>query len=184
MKNGNGGLYIRLSARHRLYLELSIEIISGILQIVYKIPFENNQAGEITGLSPDELIDRVIIGPTQFPAAMFGAILEALQGARCDQSCRTHILFANSCSHLIGANMTGSLSLRDHPGDLVRLLCAKCGRAGKYPKENLIARYGGNIPLPDLREEIAQCVRARKMHDMCGVHYTGLAMTAASSSPG
>ena len=30
------------------------------------------------------------------------------------------------------------------------------------------------IRLPDLREEIAQCGRARQMHDACKVHYVGL----------
>ena len=68
--------------------------------------------------------------------------------------------------------MTGSLSLRDHPGDLVRLTCEK--RAGQCRKENLIAQFGPDIPLPDLRVEIARCEREGKMHDMCGMHYEGL----------
>ena len=70
--------------------------------------------------------------------------------------------------------MTGSLQLREYPADMVRLSCAKCGRAGQYRKQNLIERYGADIRLPDLREEIAHYDRARKMHDMCGVHYLGL----------
>ena len=48
--------------------------------------------------------------------------------------------------------MSGSLQLRDYPADLVRLSCA-CGRKGHYRKQNLIARYGADIRLPDLREE-------------------------------
>jgi hypothetical protein len=51
--------------------------------------------------------------------------------------------------------MTGSLPLRDYPGEIVRLSCAKCGRAGHYRKQNLIEHYGRDIRLPDLREEIA-----------------------------
>ena len=70
--------------------------------------------------------------------------------------------------------MAGSLSLRDHPRDLVRLTCEKCGRAGRYRKENLIVQFGPNIPLPDLRVEIPKCERQGKMHDACGVHYKGL----------
>ena len=70
--------------------------------------------------------------------------------------------------------MTGSLTLAQHPGDLVRLACDKCGRSGRYQKQKLIERFGTDIRLPDLREEIAQCERARSMHDMCGVHYVGL----------
>ena len=68
----------------------------------------------------------------------------------------------------------GSLTLSEHPGDLVRLACEKCGRSGQYRKTKLIERYGAGIRLPDLREEIAQCERARKMHDACRVHYVGL----------
>jgi len=37
--------------------------------------------------------------------------------------------------------MTGSLSLSLHPGDLVRLACEKCGRAGVYRKAQLIERF-------------------------------------------
>ena len=35
-------------------------------------------------------------------------------------------------------------------------------------------RYGADIRLPDLREEIAQCERRRKMYDRCMVHYVDL----------
>ena len=70
--------------------------------------------------------------------------------------------------------MNGSLQLREHPDDLIRIACEKCGRTGQYRKAKLIERFGSDIRLPDLREEIAQCERARKMHDMCGVHYLGL----------
>jgi hypothetical protein len=40
---------------------------------------------------------------------------------------------------------------------MVRLSCAKCGRKGQYRKQTLVERYGADIRLPDLREEIAQC---------------------------
>jgi hypothetical protein len=49
--------------------------------------------------------------------------------------------------------MTGSLQLRDYPGDYVRLSFEKCGRAGQYRKQTLIERWA-DIRLPDLREEI------------------------------
>jgi len=48
-----------------------------------------------------------------------------------------------------------SLQLREYPAETARLSCEKCGRAGQYPKKNLIARYGADIRLPDLREEIS-----------------------------
>jgi hypothetical protein len=43
--------------------------------------------------------------------------------------------------------MTGSLTLSEYPGEIVRLSCAKCGRAGQYRKQNLIERYGADIRL-------------------------------------
>jgi hypothetical protein len=70
--------------------------------------------------------------------------------------------------------MTGSIKLKDHPGDMVRFTCEKCGRAGQYSKQHLIWRFGPDIPLPDLRTKIANCEREGKMHDACGVHYEGL----------
>ena len=53
----------------------------------------------------------------------------------------------------------GSLLLREYPAETVRLSCEKRGRAGQYRKQNLIERYGTDIRLPDLREEISQCSR-------------------------
>jgi hypothetical protein len=70
--------------------------------------------------------------------------------------------------------MTGSLQLRDYPSEIVRLSCEKCGRAGQYRKQTLIERYGADMRLPDLREEIAQCERRGRMHDACMVHYVEL----------
>jgi hypothetical protein len=70
--------------------------------------------------------------------------------------------------------MTGSLTLHRYPGDVVRLACEKCGRAGPYPKAKLVERFGAETQLPDLRHEIAACERRGKMHDECRVHYIGL----------
>ncbi len=70
--------------------------------------------------------------------------------------------------------MAGSLTLRDYPGDMVRFACDKCGRAGQYRKQHLIARFGADIALPDLRHEIARCERRGKMHEACAVRYVGL----------
>jgi len=67
--------------------------------------------------------------------------------------------------------MTGSLTLSEYPGEMVRLSCNKCGRSGQYRRQKLIERCGADIRLPDLREEIAQCDRMGKMHDACTVRY-------------
>ena len=70
--------------------------------------------------------------------------------------------------------MTGSLTLLAYSAEMVRLSCDKCGRTGQYRKQTLIERYGADIRLPDLREEIAQCERHGKMHDACMVRYVDL----------
>jgi hypothetical protein len=72
--------------------------------------------------------------------------------------------------------MTSSLKLRDYPTEMVRLACAKCGRVGQYRKQNLIEKYGTDMRLPDLREQIAQC-RHRGMHDACMVRYVDLVIS-------
>lgn len=69
---------------------------------------------------------------------------------------------------------TGSLQLREYPGEMVRLSCEKCRRSGQYRKQNLIEKYGADIRLPDLREEIAKCDRIGKTHDACMVRYVDL----------
>ena len=51
-------------------------------------------------------------------------------------------------------------------------------RAGQYRKQNLIERYGADIRLPDLREEIANC-KHRGMHDVCMVRYVDLVVFAS-----
>jgi RNase P subunit RPR2 len=37
--------------------------------------------------------------------------------------------------------LNGSLTLREHPSDIVRLTCKKCGQAGRYRKQNLIGGF-------------------------------------------
>ena len=70
--------------------------------------------------------------------------------------------------------MNGSLNCPNTTGDLIRLSCEKCGRSGQYRKQNLIERYGADMRLPDLRQEITQCRRRAQMHDACMVRYVDL----------
>jgi len=64
--------------------------------------------------------------------------------------------------------------LFEYPADLVGLSCEKCGRSGQYRKQKLIERYGADMRLPDLREEIANCDRMGRMHDACMAQYNDL----------
>jgi hypothetical protein len=60
------------------YIQSSIEVVSGVPQRVYTLPLRSDPEGGLTGLNPDELIDRIIIGPTQYPFAMYEAFVSAL----------------------------------------------------------------------------------------------------------
>jgi hypothetical protein len=81
----------------------------------------------------------------------------------------------HAAAFFVGQNsaMNGSLQLREYPGEMVRLSCAKCD-------DPLIERYGADICLPDMREEIAQCRRHGQMHDACMVRYIDLVPQDAS----
>jgi hypothetical protein len=62
-------------------IESAMEIVSGIPQLVYKIPLENNPSAGISGIAFADLFDRIIIGPSQFPWAMYEAFVTALDQA-------------------------------------------------------------------------------------------------------
>lgn len=64
--------------------------------------------------------------------------------------------------------------LADYPFELVRLACHGCERAGQYPKAVLVARYGPDALLPDLRHQLAQCPRRGSYSAACGVYYPDL----------
>jgi len=68
--------------------------------------------------------------------------------------------------------MSGSLLLRDYPCDLVRLSCEKCGCTSQFREQNLIARYGRDIPLPDLLEELVGC--HMRGNDACMLRFIDL----------
>ena len=65
--------------------------------------------------------------------------------------------------------MTGSLTLARHPSDVVKPAAKNVAMLGNIEKAKLIEYFGADIRLPDLREEIAQCARARQVHDARGV---------------
>lgn len=55
--------------------------INGIPQRIYKIPFQNYPDDGFLGAEIDEILDRVIIGPSQYPALVADAIFMALKRA-------------------------------------------------------------------------------------------------------
>jgi hypothetical protein len=50
-------------------------------------------------------------------------------------------------------------TLAEWPYRMVRLACDLCPRRGQYRKETLVALYGGDMKMPDLRRKIAHCPR-------------------------
>lgn len=59
----------------------TIQSVHGVPQIIYKIPLKNNPKQGLIGLEPAELINRVIIGPSQYPSALYQAFVELLAEA-------------------------------------------------------------------------------------------------------
>jgi hypothetical protein len=60
---------------------------------------------------------------------------------------------------------------------MLELVCRKCGRLGRFNVAKLIADYGADMKLPELRHVLAKCERTlpnqtpRVMSDPCGVEY-------------
>jgi hypothetical protein len=59
----------------------TIECINGIPQVVYKLPLENSPENEVHSVSIKELIDKVIIGPTDYPLPLLDAFSITLENA-------------------------------------------------------------------------------------------------------
>lgn len=55
-------------------LEFGVETINGVPQPIYKIPLKDDFERGMIGISIPALIERVIIGPTQFPVAVLQAL--------------------------------------------------------------------------------------------------------------
>jgi hypothetical protein len=53
---------------------------------------------------------------------------------------------------------------------MVRLACD----SGQYRKDTLVARFGGDVLMPDLRHLIAQCPRHDAAREACKVDYADL----------
>jgi hypothetical protein len=62
-------------------LVTSVESPGGIPQQVFKIPLEDHPQSGMVGIGIPELLERVIIGPTQYPAAVRDAMVLELEAA-------------------------------------------------------------------------------------------------------
>lgn len=62
-------------------LQPVLEVIGGIPQQVLKIPLRDHPAKGLFGLEPNDLLDRVLIGPCEHSSVIFPALLEAMTSA-------------------------------------------------------------------------------------------------------
>ena len=70
----------------------------------------------------------------------------------------------------------GAVILADVRAPTLSIVCARCGRYGRYDVKQLIAVHGADAKLPDLLVTLANCEKARSVsiHDRCQAVYEGL----------
>ncbi len=66
-------------------IKRSFVTLNGIPQRIYKIPFKDYPEDNFTGAEINSLLERVIIGPSQYPAVVADAIIMALRTAGVEQ---------------------------------------------------------------------------------------------------
>jgi hypothetical protein len=63
------------------FIEASTEVVGGIPQVVYKIPFDMTVDEQLRRFDLANIFDRIIIGPSQYPWSMAEAYIIALKNA-------------------------------------------------------------------------------------------------------
>jgi hypothetical protein len=59
----------------------SIEVVDGVPQTIYQIPLEENPESDVVGVGLSALVDRIIVGPTVYPFAVYQAYFQLLKDA-------------------------------------------------------------------------------------------------------
>ena len=73
-------------------LEKSIEVIGGTPQPIYKFQLKNMPNIGYTGIEIPEILEKIIVGPTKYPAAIYEAFADLLVGAGVkDPKSRIHL---------------------------------------------------------------------------------------------
>lgn len=67
-------------------MESEIQVVSGVPQTIYKIPLDARVSSAIQELEFAKLFERLIIGPTEYPMAMYDAFVEELKKAGVEDS--------------------------------------------------------------------------------------------------
>jgi len=68
------------------HMENSTETINGVPQIIYRLPLDERVDSILGDLDIRKLFGSLIIGPTQYPSAMYQAFVRALQSAGVDDA--------------------------------------------------------------------------------------------------
>jgi len=74
------GSYASMPGPSRL-MESSTEVVSGVPQVVYKVPLDASVSDEIADLDFTQIFDHLIIGPTSYPWPIYGAFVDELTKA-------------------------------------------------------------------------------------------------------
>jgi hypothetical protein len=66
-----------------------------------------------------------------------------------------------------------AFTLADVREPTIEIVCQPCGRRGSYNVERLIAKYGPDVKLPDLKAILADCEKTRSfsIYDRCKVRF-------------
>lgn len=62
-----------------VHVTKNVEVVSGIPQEVYKIPLKMQKAENEVGVIIPDLIDRIIVGPTEYPYVVYKAFVNILE---------------------------------------------------------------------------------------------------------
>ena len=71
------GPYASMLGPSRL-MESSTEVVSGVPQVVYKVPLDASVSDQIADLDFTQIFDHLIIGPTSYPWPIYGAFVDEL----------------------------------------------------------------------------------------------------------
>lgn len=74
------GAYAPIPGPSRL-MESSTEVVSGVPQVVYKVPLDASVSDQIADLDFTQIFDHLIIGPTSYPRPIYGAFVDELTKA-------------------------------------------------------------------------------------------------------
>jgi hypothetical protein len=67
--------------RPSTFMKTSTEVIDGVPQIIHAIPLGGPPPDDLEGIDIPHLLDRVIVGPSQYPWVMYEAFVAALKAA-------------------------------------------------------------------------------------------------------